>query len=638
MFTTEKHHIWRQDITGLRALAVIPVLIFHAFPDVLPGGFYGVDIFFVISGYLISGIIFRGLCNGSFSFKDFYIKRIKRIIPNLVTVLAFVAVVGWLIATTEEYKKIGANISHSALFYQNFGLMRGEGYFDVLAQNNPLLHIWSLAIEEQFYLFFPLLCFAIWKIGKYSVRALGVFVILITVASLICCFSIENNDVRFYFPLSRFWELGIGICVAYAEIFYRFNVSHHSQKFANLLSVVGLLFVSIAFLVPARLYSSPPPGVFNLIVVCGSASLIFANTRAVVNRTILSWRWMLFVGLISYSLYLWHWPLLAYMRLYIAYPTWLEIAAILIISLVLSIFVYKYIENPIRSIKNTSTFLLVGVLVVSLLISYCGGKLIRKMDGFEDREIVQSLDFAEDWSYPAELQDHSDIRNLKITNKSVGPQIVFIGDSHMEQYHARVIDIARKTKTSVGFFTGGGCFASIGKSSVGKRCANANHDLEKIFLDPNLRILVFSQKWGGYKNNGILSEGIEGYLSIVNKFLEFDRNRRVYVLLDNPWSEDKNGEFDIFRYLGSRYNVEEKINTGSFIVSLPKNQEWKEGNEFLLGKFLQKDFKNNVIFINTQKYICPNGVCDLKDYRDNDHLRSSYVRDNAFWIDQIFRK
>lgn len=159
---------WRQDITGLRALAVIPVLIFHAFPDLVPGGFYGVDIFFVISGYLISGIIFRGLISHEFSFSDFYIKRIKRIFPNLIAVLLFVLLMGWFLASASEYRQIAANISHSAFFYQNFGLIKEVGYFDSPAHNNPLLHIWSLSIEEQFYLVFPILSFLMWRLGGVS--------------------------------------------------------------------------------------------------------------------------------------------------------------------------------------------------------------------------------------------------------------------------------------------------------------------------------------------------------------------------------------------------------------------------------------------------------------------------------------
>ena len=169
----EQKHYWRKDITGLRALAVLPVLIFHAFPQWMPGGFYGVDIFFVISGYLISGIIFRGLVNDSFSFADFYVKRVKRIFPNLIALLIFVLVVGWFVTTATEYHDIGINVYRSALFYQNIELMTGPGYFDPLSKNNPLLHMWSLAVEEQFYVVFPLIAFLIWKIGRHSVLAMG---------------------------------------------------------------------------------------------------------------------------------------------------------------------------------------------------------------------------------------------------------------------------------------------------------------------------------------------------------------------------------------------------------------------------------------------------------------------------------
>lgn len=163
--TTAKAHLWRADITGLRALAVIPVLLFHAWPELLPGGFFGVDVFFVISGYLISGIIFRGLAAGNFSFRDFYAKRIRRILPNLILLLTVVLGIGACVLTAAEYGTLGKHVYSSAFFYQNFRLLGEGGYFDVAGINKPLLHIWSLSIEEQFYLLFPLLCVLVWRIG-----------------------------------------------------------------------------------------------------------------------------------------------------------------------------------------------------------------------------------------------------------------------------------------------------------------------------------------------------------------------------------------------------------------------------------------------------------------------------------------
>lgn len=162
MTAASRPKLWRNDITGLRALAVLPVLIFHAFPSLIPGGFFGVDVFFVISGYLISGIIFRGIASGSFSYIEFYEKRFKRIIPNLILLLTFVAAVGWFILLPDEYANLGMHIDASTLFIQNFQLLSEIGYFTEDALRKPLLHLWSLAIEEQFYIVFPLICTLIW--------------------------------------------------------------------------------------------------------------------------------------------------------------------------------------------------------------------------------------------------------------------------------------------------------------------------------------------------------------------------------------------------------------------------------------------------------------------------------------------
>ena len=168
----EVEKLWRNDITGLRALAVLPILIYHAFPQLIPGGFFGVDVFFVISGFLISSIIFRNIQNGTFSYLSFYDKRIKRIIPNLLLLLTFVMLVGYFLLFSPDYNNLGRHVYSSAGFIENFRLLSEVDYFTEDALRKPLLHLWSLAIEEQFYIFFPLLSVFLWRV-KPSVKLMG---------------------------------------------------------------------------------------------------------------------------------------------------------------------------------------------------------------------------------------------------------------------------------------------------------------------------------------------------------------------------------------------------------------------------------------------------------------------------------
>ncbi len=622
-------NIWRKDITGLRALAVVPVLIFHAFPDLLPGGFYGVDIFFVISGYLISGIIFRGLISETFSFRDFYSKRIKRIIPNLVSVLLFVAIVGWFVTSASEFKRIAANISHSAFFYQNFTLINEDDYFGILSQNNPLLHIWSLSIEEQFYLLFPLLCFLIWKLGKRSEFGLGVFVVGITVASFVTCLIVSDQTLRFYLPFSRFWELGVGICIAYVEVFLKINSRRYDSRWLDSFSVLGLGLILLSFVIPTTLYA-PPPGIFSVIPVLGSVLLILASANSFVNRTLLSWNWVVFIGLISYSLYLWHWPLLAYVRIFFAEPTNFQLLITLLCTFPVSYLIYRYIENPIRRIKANGSDWCVVILLVLLLMSYFMGKVIREERGFPDRYMAEALSFKDDWAGLEGFVRCQKVDGLYLINEKELPEIIFVGDSHMNQYKPRIVGQATARRLNVGLMTCDGCMMSIGRNVNNEKCKNANENLKDILRDKRIRRLVVAQKWGGYEDM-VLKNGIDSYKRMIEYFQAQDPSRKVFVLLDNPWDESRNREFNIERYVPNRFNIKEVLSNLNVVVSLPKDDSWSRGNNFI-----KAQLEGNVFFIDVVQDLCPDGKCDLMRYKDNDHLRASYVRDNATWIDQVF--
>ena len=615
-------HYWRKDITGLRAVAVLPVLIYHAFPNLLPGGFFGVDIFFVISGYLISGIIFRGMLNDSFSYKDFYIKRIKRILPNLCTLLIAVAAVGWFLLAKPELSALGKHIYSSAFFYQNFRLLGEVDYFAVASHEKPLLHLWSLAIEEQFYIVFPIVCMLLWRFLKHSTTAIGLFVALITAGSFLACLMTNDATQRFYLPYTRFWELGAGICIAYAETFCRFNSKNLALELRHCLSVLGLAMIVGGFIFYSKTINTP--GFISLLPVLGSAFLILASDNAIINRTLLSWKSMTFIGLISYSLYLWHWPLISYLHLATpAAPQW-HYGAALLLAFPISIIVYVFIENPVRRAKSQKTAIL---LLISTVLCIAFGQALKRID-FDDRPIDEILAYRQDWTYhkDTETKKINDVEVRVFKNTTDFPEILFVGDSHVEQYSSRVKMNINKNYRAVAFATCGGCLVSNGfNQNSTPECKQASDAIRTLLQDPRIKTVVLGQIWGHYQHETPeqFKKGIDSYL---NFFRMYGKDKRFFVLLDYPWD---NGSYDPIHYI-NRLNPQKNKNN-DIIVDLPEEKLWSKGNQYV-----EKVFSLYATIIETETKVCPNKKCNLRNYKDDDHLRSSYVEQNAAWIDQVF--
>lgn len=336
------HPKYRPDIDGLRAIAVLAVVIFHAFPGKMPGGFIGVDIFFVISGFLISTITFSSLERDRFSLVEFYVRRVRRIFPALILVLVSCLAFGWFVLLlTDEYKQLGKHTAASAGFIQNFILWRESGYFDNSAETKPLLHLWSLAIEEQFYIFWPLLLAFVWK-RQWSFLRITAAIAAVSFAANIYLILSGHQTAAFYLPFSRFWELMVGGVLAYV-------VLHRPQlieKHKNVQSFLGfaLILAGLLLLNKGRDF----PGWWALLPTLGAFFIISAGPSSWLNEKLLANKPMIWVGLISYPLYLWHWPLLAYIKITRESPSDLLFLGAIFLAAILSFFTYLYVEKPLR--------------------------------------------------------------------------------------------------------------------------------------------------------------------------------------------------------------------------------------------------------------------------------------------------
>lgn len=336
---------YRADIDGLRALAVLPVVFFHAFPGKVPGGFAGVDVFFVISGYLITHIIGRGLRAGDFSFTDFYAHRARRILPALLTVLAASLAFGWAELLPAEYAQLSRHAAAGAGFAENFMLWSEAGYFDTVTELKPLMHLWSLSIEEQFYLLYPLVLWAAWRLRI----ALVLPVTLLALASFALSLALTAHDPvqAFFGTHARMWELLAGALLALVPPAQGAQPASPpaSRHWRNALSLAGLALLLAAY---GGLNADQAwPGWRALLPVTATLLLLHAGPQALVNRLLLARRPLVLVGMISYPLYLWHWPLLSFARIADALPA-VERNGALLLALVFAWLTWRLVERPVR--------------------------------------------------------------------------------------------------------------------------------------------------------------------------------------------------------------------------------------------------------------------------------------------------
>lgn len=472
--THNPHLKYRPDIDGLRALAIMSVLLFHAFPNWLPGGFIGVDIFFVISGYLITGIILKAQRENRFSLLDFYGRRIRRIFPALIVMLTFCLLTGWYILLADEYQALGKHTAAGAGYVSNFLLMSETGYFDIASELKPLLHLWSLGIEEQFYLFWPLLLI----IGlRFKINPLALTILLLGSSFLLNVANIEQRPSEvFYLPISRSWELLIGASLAYVNLYARKNFEiaartillrnpiDKANYLANALAWSGLLAIILALTLINKGKSFP--GWWALLPTIGAVCIIAAGNQAWLNRRILSHKTPVYIGLISYPIYLWHWPLLSFARiLKIGSPSVLQRLGIVILSIALAWATYLLVEKRLRIFPHR---IVTAGLFIALVVLGAGGMQVYLQAGYPGRdpqaEIMARNVGASAWERLGLNRQTAcaekfgkDLQYCEINDIKSSPSVLLIGDSNANHFYPGLAKMYAKKNENLLNLGQGGC-------------------------------------------------------------------------------------------------------------------------------------------------------------------------------------
>lgn len=493
---------YRPDIDGLRAIAVVAVVAYHAFPTSIRGGFIGVDIFFVISGFLISRVLFKELQEGSFGLNGFYARRIKRIFPALCLVLASCWIAGWFILTPGEYRNLGKEILAGSTFASNFYFWQQTGYFDGGADTKPLLHLWSLAIEEQFYLLWPLF---LWSMWRFKAR-LTVLLPLLCAASFAFNVALVNHHqaAAFYSPLSRFWELMTGGMLAHLSLSKQFAL--HLSRHKNACSMLGALLVLAGLVLTNE--QSAFPGWYAVFPVAG-AFLLISSTDAWLNRRVLGSAPLRAIGLISYPLYLWHWPVLYLVRYFDLWRSagehgarWIAIG----VCVILSCLTYAAIEKPVRFgfLRKRSTVPLSAFMTAMIGL----GTLTILSGGFAGRdqgEMSRLARFA--GKYPAsEWRDRTCflspadgeerfVPDCAGSNKP-GPLVFLWGDSYAAALYPGLKALEENGNFRLAQYTASACPPLLGSSFPAQpHCTEINKAVLQRIARTQPQTVVLTARW-----------------------------------------------------------------------------------------------------------------------------------------------
>jgi peptidoglycan/LPS O-acetylase OafA/YrhL len=514
---------YRPEIDGLRAIAVVAVIIFHAKSGFLPGGFLGVDIFFLISGFLITGIIAREAAGGRFSIARFYERRARRILPALITVLLACLPVAWMWMMPEEFAGFGRSLVATNTFLSNYFFRADVDYFAEAAELKPLIHTWSLAVEEQFYIFFPLFLVALLKLRRaFSLAAL----VVVAMASLMLAEYWARVDTasNFYLLFPRAWELLMGSIIALLPSSPATTVTRGSRQILALTGLAMVVAPLFAFDQTMRL-----PGWLGLIPSGGAALLIlYAGSDTLVGQWLGS-RVPVAIGLVSYSAYLWHQPVFVFarLRLYqgIDSSVW---AALIGLTFALAWASWRFVETPFRDKKTVSTRQMAFVAAPLTLVLIGTGVALHITDGVPGRVPEAAVRFEREAAETRDANRRCQFDQSRPFNASqacrTGPpgnQVVIWGDSHATAVASGLMPALAERGIGSVLYASSSCVPLLGYEWASHRlgCGSDNREaLDAIINDATTRSVILIARWAffmehkGFDNGeGGIEDGVSDY-------------------------------------------------------------------------------------------------------------------------------
>ncbi len=650
---------YRADIDGLRAIAVIAVIFFHADIPGFSGGFVGVDIFFVISGFLITSIILKEIHDGTFSIAKFYERRIRRIFPALFPVIAFTLIVGIFIFDYKTFKQLGQSITSTTLFASNILFWMQSGYFDSPSLQKPLLHTWSLAVEEQFYIFFPLFLAGI---NKFLDKRYLPWTLLIGFLSLITSiYGVYNQpSPTFYLVPTRAWELLVGSIIALRVI-----SPPQSNIFRSLLAIFGvaLIFYSIIFYTKFIIF----PGHNAIFPVLGTACIIHSGIggQSSIGK-LLGLKPLVFIGLISYSLYLWHWPLIVFAK-YLLFRelSTLEVSVIIFITFIISVLSLQYIEKPFRGhqpiIPERNKLFALSALI--MLIASVIGLVIHLQNGMpyrsEANATIMKYDNEQEWKKNVEIEENAAnaITAGKappiIGAKNTTPSFILWGDSHARVLSTVVYEKAKQYRLSGFLATNSGAppILSLDQKKPHFNGSQFNEGvISFIKSHPEVKTVILSSMWAAYANrdnmqddpltwkpkqsdnesNSVLLR--KGIIKTVNILLGL--GRKIIIINDVPLiGGDALRLYCVHSLTGESYND-----------LLPTISKYKKNNQTVYDLFQELTKRPDVTLISPESMLFDiNKRARLTNnnillYRDDNHLSHYGTLFVAPLFDEAFKK